>query len=733
MENQVAGWGVELTFFRAKVGREFEVISRLEGRAAPNNSPCFFGTYGYFDLTAIRTFESLSLQNLAPIDVDILESAPFRFFSDSDNSTKDQFVADIRSWRTAIAVFLKINPDEFQQHPCQARWHTAGVLREEFPAAHVFFGLGFSEILVLTGGDDLPHLLAMVSKLRDPAEGGIAEEQQPQPRTERPPFVKTTTFPLVSYSQIHVTKDYTPLTGRIHPVLTIACDAAAEPAIFRALPDGVKVRNVYGETDLIVYWASADGIPFAEFAGVLTNLRSAWAGNDLIVKTTSYLETKREPVQSEPTKPNPPVPTAEYCETSFLNNLDKLQPLALRASVTDLVLRLLSCLSDRNIEPDHRDMVATFTYLGDLVHIVLTSNDRIQVMKGKATLTQVADLARTAINQRYAGLETHPETLAHAQSPLLCDIRSIVLAASTLPRFVFENLYKDSREDLWAGYILFGTTYSPQWCPQNILALPASSIYDPVEEWWKITHEIAHAVYDLLFSKGGLEDNLYAYVEQIYEGSQISTERVINELFANWFDWKYIFQKETAFFLKYIWTSWLTFPFVWEQQKQYLVRSFAIYACGNYSNLSTAAQAGRREDHLLPHLRQEWKGFVETLQNTTEGRNFLAGLNQEFLDDAIYQVAALAPLLQFFEERFESVFSLEGLEGRLAPPYPSLAAHLERLARGEVITEEIINPCRLQLEMLKRASDAELPLATEIAYVLSLENTYVQKINSKLA
>ena len=239
----------------------------------------------------------------------------------------------------------------------------------------------------------------------------------------------------------------------------------------------------------------------------------------------------------------------------------------------------------------------------------------------------------------------------------------------------------------------------------------------PVTEWWKITHEIAHVVYDLLYPPEALEESIYAYIEQVYEGSQASAERVINEIFANWFDWKYIFRQETQVFLTSIWSSWLTFSFVWEQQKQYLVRSFAIYVCRNYADLNAAAQAGRRADHLLPFLREEWKGFSEILNKIDKGHQFLGGLSESFVNDVIFQVASLVPLLQFFQERYEAIAGLRGLEERLNPPYPNLAAHLDCLMRGEVITDEILNPCRLQLELLKRATDQKPPLATEIAYI----------------
>jgi hypothetical protein len=92
--------------------------------------------------------------------------------------------------------------------------------------------------------------------------------------------------------------------------------------------------------------------------------------------------------------------------------------------------------------------------------------------QGRWVLSLLCDLGRIAINQRYAGLETHPETLAHSQSPVLSDIRSLIAAVSSLPYFVFSKLFpKTAPHRVWPGYVIFGTTYSHQWYPQDILAL----------------------------------------------------------------------------------------------------------------------------------------------------------------------------------------------------------------------------------------------------------------------
>src|SRR5205823_12078530 len=107
METLLADWGIELAFFRAKVGKEFELIKRIKGADATDS--VFFGTYGYFDLLAVRCLSSLAVPSLVPLDPDVLESAPFRFFADTGNATNASFIQAVTKWKTGIAVFLKIN------------------------------------------------------------------------------------------------------------------------------------------------------------------------------------------------------------------------------------------------------------------------------------------------------------------------------------------------------------------------------------------------------------------------------------------------------------------------------------------------------------------------------------------------------------------------------------------------------------------------------------------------
>lgn len=87
---QLADWGIELAFFRIKVGREFDVIRRIGSET--KNATTFWGMYGYFDLVAIRCLDKLAVESFVPLDCDVLESAPIRFFADSVDETAEDFL-----------------------------------------------------------------------------------------------------------------------------------------------------------------------------------------------------------------------------------------------------------------------------------------------------------------------------------------------------------------------------------------------------------------------------------------------------------------------------------------------------------------------------------------------------------------------------------------------------------------------------------------------------------------
>jgi hypothetical protein len=729
MENGIASWGVELSLFRTAVGQEFEIIRRLKRSPLARDS-IFFGAYGYFDLAAIHCLSDLSTPSLLPLDCDIVEAAPFRFFADNANEPKANFLRSLKIWKTAIAVFFKIAPSIFSRAPNEIRWQTAQLVRENFKGSHVFFGLGFSEIFLLFGGDDLPAMLNKVTNFRYAPQKEKAFKRQLQIAGTDYFFVKSATFPFVSYENIHRKHKFHLLKGEMYPVVTVSCDPASEGPLVKQLPPEMEVRNSYGDTDLVIYWKERK-VLVSEFAKALTKIRDLAEPIGSVQKTTSYLET---PALQQDTNLFAANKTTERPErlsksaAATFGLIDALEPQSLRASVTDLWLRLMPCLSNPHLESGYLDMANTFKFIKQILdEIAAPKTTKLRNRDARFELTLVCDLARIAINQRYAGLETHPETLAHSQSPILSDIRSMISAASCQPRFIFSNIFPNvPAEQVWSGYVIFGTTYSHQWYPQDILALPAVALYDPISEWWKTTHETAHAVYRLLKLQQRTPKKIYRLVDRVYGNTTRSTTQTLQELFANWFDWRHTFNRDTSFFLEVIWKSWLEIPIVWRKKSQYLTRTFTIFLAQDLQNFHRVSERGNNE-LIIKYIPAQWKCFTTSItQNLPEFKSYISQITKDELSEIFGDCVWLIPAVYFYDSKLEIVCQIQGLGKRLNPPYPKLAQHLQSLESGMVITDPIPNPCRLQVELLRCSrNNHHMSFRTQAAFVFSLENSYL--------
>jgi hypothetical protein len=713
MNIQIADWGVEISFVSTAIGKELSVAADLLGQPAVESCH-YYRTYGYFDLAAVRIIERLDTPYLVLLHRHITESAPFRFFAEGGGS-REHFEQILDKWNAAIAVVVKIqawsdppNGDE--------RGIVAERIRECFQDAFVFFGLGFSELLLMCGGDNIAELLTRVLHLR-----GLTA-----PTSSTPLLSKTTTFPFISYSLLKDEK-YEGLIGEVEPVISVSCLPSAERVIAGDVnAKGIIAKNVYGKNDLLLAWPRR--ISVAELTRFVSELREKWGDRGAIRKTTTYLETAID-ADSGSTIP-PAGQSVEFLSTSEENELFAklrcVEPHSLRGGLSDLILRLTTCLRDPQLAPYYQDMVNTVEYVQNILDAV-ASADRLAAKEAQAAAARVATIARAAINQRYAALELHPETLAHSHSPLLCDIRTLVAAATCLPHFIFDNLIPNKRAiETWAGFVLFGGAYSPQWYDQHVLALPPASLLRPITEWWKLTHEAAHGIYYILSVSERLDPVIFDYIKSADVNSDLSANHIIGEQFANWFDWRYVFRRDTSLYLRLVWSSWIEIPLVWQSKSQYLARSFAVLICEDLSSLAAAA-AQPREVGVMPLLKTRWARFEQATKSVERMDEFLKALSPEERDDVFEMVCNLLSLLRWFESRFERACGVAGLEQRLSPTYETVEHHVTQLRQGRVVLEGIKDPIRLHLNLIGDSSLGSPTLATEVAYIYSLQNCYAQQ------
>ena len=211
----------------------------------------------------------------------------------------------------------------------------------------------------------------------------------------------------------------------------------------------------------------------------------------------------------------------------------------------------------------------------------------------------------------------------------------------------------------------------------------------------------------------------------------LAPDHVLSEIFANWFDWRYIFNRDTSFFFEVVWKSWLELPVVRQKPRQYITRTFTIFLAKNFKSFQRVREA-ESEPLLQLFLQNQWRNYVECVsKNVPKFKAFASKITSRDLRDIFDQSTILIQAVYFYDSKLETVCHIVGLQKRLDPPYPKLSEHLRALERGEVITDLIPNPCKLQLELLRRSRRRPISLATQGAFIFSLENSYLLRTNQQ--
>src|ERR1700741_4000995 len=279
----VAAWGLELSFLRTTIASEFALARRLEKKVELRDVS-FFATYGYFDLTCIKVLDTLLSPSSLTLDVDIVESATFRFISPIHNDREKEFTKALARWATAAAIFLKIHPAHVEANPIKARWLFANSIVQKLPESFVFCGFGNCELLVMVGGSNLPDLLQLVTNMRDAGDRNPLRSLRSKLQHKAPLFAGTSTFPLVSFQRVHRSRSYSRLTETTQPAISLNCDPESESRISEDYAGKPKVLNVYGRHDLVITWPHP--VRMQEFVTTVNAMRTEWAKLRCVAHTT---------------------------------------------------------------------------------------------------------------------------------------------------------------------------------------------------------------------------------------------------------------------------------------------------------------------------------------------------------------------------------------------------------------------------------------------------------------
>src|SRR5207237_149845 len=142
-----------------------------------------------------------------------------------------------------------------------------------------------------------------------------------------------------------------------------------------------------------------------------------------------------------------------------------------------------------------------------------------------------------------------------------------------------------------------------------------------IEEWWKATHEAAHAAFRLTKVDEILPPSWHAHLDKSSR-DEMSSLQMLGEQFANWFDWRYIFKRDTAFYLQTIWRAWIGLPVVWQSKPQYFARSFAVLIAED-TDLIAAISKESKHQTAIPFIQKRWDKFQELVRDVPDMREFM--------------------------------------------------------------------------------------------------------------
>jgi hypothetical protein len=728
-----------VSLIRTKMGEEFKVAQKIKQRFSDiSNSASYYTCYGQYDLLELLMVNSSKALRDLPFHEDIIDYEFSLFYSWEGISQP------IHEWTTSfpclVIVLLKINPWFDKNELFDIEYKVVEYIKGKFAEkANIFAGMGRSEILLLLQGESFENLLSSVSELRQTLKLEDVLGGKDYSDGNMLIFIGSTTFTCIAHPELQGKKAYNNLKGAVKPIVRIICRPGYEKIVAQNKPHSCSgAYNIFGSYDVIFSWDKP--IALSQFASELTNCRNEVkkiGGVFGSVTTFMGLEEIIRQGTEDRSAISPPLETKRFVpelipKTSEMlkeaETLDQQDPMR-KAQLLEFLGRLNSYYGRIESKSSFEDMTGIHNSICTLFDELKNTDESNKRTFLLTQLSQMIDLANNALYQRYTGLEMHFESCKHLPLPFLRGISGYITAASYIPSFIFKNVFPEHKiRDAWPGFVLFGLSYSYLLLPGNILSYPADCLDRPVEDWWGITHEVGHAIYRLTrFYQEYLDSGVKDYIRHMANKSEETPLAVdVEEIYASWFDYKYIFAGDKNRYFPMIWKSWLRLHRIWGHKLDYIARSLAIFISSKVEELSEAQNVGieetntfieknyREMEELIIKGVPEFTDFVKdiTVKNSLDVRDYLLGLTGylSFLEDKYYE---------------------KDLYERLNPTYTDelLQEHMHCLEKGQIITDPIPNPNKLLHMLYDRytALKEEVPLNVSGAVIMTFCLHYSQE------
>jgi len=723
-----------ISFIRTKMGKEFAVAGRLLERFSGKQQPASYYTcYGQYDLLEFLMVDSYEAMYNVPFDKDIVDCEFGLFYSWEDVSRP------LHEWVNGhpalLLVLLKIQPDLEESLRFEIEKSTINFIKKIFgDDANLFAGMGRSEIVLLLRGRSFEKPLSNVSQLRQTLtlRKIMKEHLSLSCDPDVPVFMDSTTFPLIVHPALHGTRDYDQLEGKVLPRVNVICNPGFERIVSANKPASCAgAFNIYGNYDVVMIWDKR--IELAQFAKEITEFRLTMGGIEGINNTLTSFSGKKIPDHDTSLKVPPQLAALKFEFAPGIEDvvkmLNTLNPSELDPTVRSRLLEFLGRLNSYYRRREYKSS------LQDMVGVIDSIRYRLDELKAASgpkaiyintTLSEIIDLSNNALFQRYADLETRFETSKHLPFPFLRGINGYIAAATCVPCFILNSVYPDMAiRQNWTGFVVFGLSYSYQLQRGQILSYPASALQRPIEDWWGITHEVAHALYRISdFYNQELEESIKDYFNGFStKNPMLLLGQDVEEIYANWFDFRYVFAGNRTRYFPTIWKSWLRWERIKRFKFDYLMRSLIIFLTTDLNGLSSAINQGEVKEYLKTKF-SEMKAVIEL--KVPGFKDFAADMTEETFINLAKSIDKIEHYLRFLEKKhFE-----QALYDRLNPPYPEdlLDQHIQSLEEGIIVVDNIPNPIKLLHELYDKypGSNKRVPLRTNAATTLSLWFKYMK-------
>jgi len=696
----IANWGVVLNFLRVRPGSEKNVVARLR-RADPQSR--FYWCFGHYDILHLKLIEGSSHLPSPPSDPDIYQAVLLTTLG-WQGPFCTPHLGDWPEPSGATVTLLKLNPAALEEVGMELELQTLGYLSDNI-SPYTLASLGHSEIVMFRLGGDLSVLLEGVTGTSTLTVADVLRDRRGTECGSRSLFTKSHTIPLASFRRVVHTGEFNELRGMIEPVLRISCRPGAEPGVVQSLPadPAFDTAHVYGRYDLRIRYRFP--VLAGDYLRSLLEFRGSMANTTDLHQTVTDLFRGNDGLRQQssdglPIKPIAPQGSEAFKSAailrSYLRNLNL--PENLRRMLAEFEARYVACEADQYVSTEYRDMQGFIHHLAARLAEALRDLE-----KGRYThfhnrindLESQLGVATDALYQRYASVEAHLQGVSFPVFASSVGLNRVIAAASRIVQRVYDHAFLARYGTIWEGYVCFWDG-SFRCAAGDIHSFPADKALAPLA-WDALTHELGHGAWRASQSRPRM------------------TERLLREVFAQWFDFHYFHPElSAAQFVLRAWRSWIKVPRVWLDKRHYLLRSLLVYCLSEKQSLRDAL--GDRYK-VVPFVRGLRERMVNMLTESVPGFDqYVSGSSPE-IDWLWIEGTAVKSGMPFLLDQCEDTHD-PYLRGRINRGTGKADRQAEQILLGRVVTGGIGNPLRV-IKTLASLTDAD-NFAVSMALIFSL-------------